>query len=210
VLGALSCSKLTLRIAVYDWPSQQNALHWSIMSATIISLPTRPTPTNAPIYLDAELRPNRSLSMMGFRIVMLSMAAMSFVAGIGFVSLGAWPVIGFFGLDVLLVYLAFKVNFKAGERERETVRVSAQEVLISRTCYRGFTGWWRVSPAFARVVIDRPSDDEVGVQLSAGGMSLPLATCLSPHERLDFARTLETALQQARAERYPLQNQGTQ
>lgn len=155
------------------------------------------------IYMDAVLRPNRSLSNHGFRIVMLSLAAMSFFSGLAFLSIGAWPVIGFFGLDVILVYLAFKVNFKAGARECETVKVSAAQVAISKTCHRGKIGWWRVSPSFARVIVDEVNEYETQVTLSAGGASLPLATCLSSHERIEFAAALKEALKQARSERYP-------
>jgi uncharacterized membrane protein len=173
------------------------------MATRITALKHKPAPAQGVVYMDAELRPNRSLSANGFKIVMLSMAAVSFVAGLGFISMGAWPVIGFFGLDVLLVYLAFKVNFKSGERERETIRVTASEVAISRTCYRGHEGWWHVNPAFARVDVDQLNDYEAIVRLTAGGTSVPLATCLSPSERLAFADALKLALNRARNERYP-------
>lgn len=178
------------------------------MSAAIIPLQNAPSPSDGTVYMDAQLRPNRSLSANGFRIVMLSMAAMSFFAGVGFLSIGAWPVVGFFGLDVVLVYLAFKINFKSGERERETVRITATEMIISRTCYRGFTAWWRVSPAFARVNVHKLNDYETAVQITAGGTSVPLATCLSHPERMAFADALKNALSQARAERHPTFEQG--
>ncbi len=135
--------------------------------------------------------------------MMLSMAGMSFFTGLGFLAIGAWPVIGFFGLDVLLIYLAFKVNFRSGERERETIRVTASEIAISRTCYRGQVGWWQVSPTFARVLVEKVNDYEAHVRLTAGGTSVPLATCLSPPERLAFADALKAALDKARGERYP-------
>jgi uncharacterized membrane protein len=173
------------------------------MTNKIVALPQKPAPAQGVVYMDAELAPNRSLTVNGFKIVMLSMAAMSFLAGLGFLSIGAWPVVGFFGLDVALIYLAFKVNFKSGERERETIRVTASEVAISRTCYRGHVGWWHVSPAFARVHIEQLNDYEATVRLTAGGTSVPLATCLSPPERLLFADALKAALEQARGERYP-------
>ena len=176
------------------------------MSAKITALLVKPTPAEGAVYMDAHLRPNRSLSSHGFRIVMLSMAAMSFFAGLGFLAIGAWPVVGFFGLDVVLVYLAFKVNFKSGERERETIRVTAREVAISRTCYRGHVGWWHVSPAFARVQVEQLNEYEATIRLTAGGTSVPLATCLSSPERLAFAQALNSALDQARSERYPSQS----
>jgi uncharacterized membrane protein len=175
------------------------------MTTRITALASPPKPTSGTVYMDAELRPNRSLSVQGFRIVMLSMAAMSFFAGLGFLSIGAWPVFGFFGLDVVLVYLAFKVNFKSGERERETIRVTANDIAISRTCYRGQIGWWHVSPTFARVDVEQLNEYEASVRLTAGGTSVPLATCLSSPERLAFAEALKSALESARNERYPSQ-----
>ena len=173
------------------------------MMTRITALPSQPAFAHGQVYMDAQLRPNRSLSVNGFKIVMLSMAGMSFFTGLAFLSIGAWPVVGFFGLDVLLIYLAFKVNFKSGERERETVRVTAQEIAISKTCYRGQTGWWHVSPSFARVQVDQLNEYEAIVRLTAGGTSVPLATCLSSPERLAFATALQSALDSARNERYP-------
>ncbi len=136
---------------------------------------------------------------------MLSMAVMSFVAGCVFLSMGAWPVFGFFGLDVALLWLAFKVNFKAGEKECETVCVTAEQIAISKTNYRGKIGWWSVSPIFARVQVVEANEYETDVRLSSGGTSLPLAVCLSPAERLVFAQALQSALNLARSERYPSQ-----
>jgi uncharacterized membrane protein len=182
----------------------QKRARFRIMRTTrITALAQQPAPAQGIIYMDAQLRPNRSLSAHGFKVIMLSMAAMSFFTGLGFLSIGAWPVVGFFGLDVVLIYLAFKVNFKSGERERETIRVTAEEVAISRTCYRGQTGWWHVSPAFAQVQVEQLNDYEAAVRLTAGGTSVPLATCLSSPERLAFADALKSALDRARNERYP-------
>ncbi|MFT6559498.1 DUF2244 domain-containing protein [Sneathiella sp.] len=62
------------------------------------------------------LHPHRSLSPKAFLILMLFIAGVSFVTGFVFLLMGAWPVVGFFGLDVLLIYLAFKYNYKAGRQ----------------------------------------------------------------------------------------------
>ena len=59
-----------------------------------------------------------------FSIFMLCLGGLSFVSGVVFVLMGAWPVFGFFGLDVLLVYLAFRANFRAA-RAYEEVTVTA-------------------------------------------------------------------------------------
>ena len=54
------------------------------------------------------LTPHRSLSPTGFLIFMAVLGGISFVTGMVFLLAGAWPVFGFLGLDVLLVYWAFR------------------------------------------------------------------------------------------------------
>ena len=64
------------------------------------------------------LYPHRSLNKIGFLILMFFLTFFSFFAGIMFISIGAWPVFGFFGLDVLLIYIFFKINFNSGKKKR--------------------------------------------------------------------------------------------
>ena len=63
------------------------------------------------IYLDLTVLPYRSLSKRGFRNLMFIVAFVFFSIGAYFWYLGAWPVFGFIGLDVLLLYYAFKINY---------------------------------------------------------------------------------------------------
>ena len=44
----------------------------------------------------------------------------SFAAGAMFFVVGAWPVVGFLGLDLLLIYLAFRASYRSG-RAYETL-----------------------------------------------------------------------------------------
>ena len=62
------------------------------------------------------LTPHRSLGPKGFLALMLAFGAISFATGIVFYIAGAWPVVGFLGLDVLLVYVAFRLNYRSGRR----------------------------------------------------------------------------------------------
>ena len=97
-----------------------------------LSEKTGPLPANAPDALfDAVLTPHRSLGPKGFLIVMVGVSAISFAAGIAFLLKGAWPVFGFFGLDVLLVYLAFRANYRSA-RLYETVRLTEDAVEVRR------------------------------------------------------------------------------
>ena len=73
-----------------------------------------------PTLFSAVLTPHRSLSATGFVIVMALVGGVSFAAGIAFLLMGAWPVFGFFGLDVLLIYLAFRANYRAGTASKKS------------------------------------------------------------------------------------------
>ena len=80
-------------------------------------------PSNEPELFSALLTPHRSLSRAGFLALMLFVIAVSFAAGLACVLIGAWPVFGFFGLDVLAIYWAFRINFRSG-RASEEIRVT--------------------------------------------------------------------------------------
>ena len=70
------------------------------------------TAPDVPLF-SAIITPHRSLSSIGFLVLMAAIGIVSFLAGILFLVLGAWPVVGFFGLDVLLIYWAFRINYRA-------------------------------------------------------------------------------------------------
>src|SRR5580658_5613951 len=83
------------------------------------------------LHLDALLTPHRSLSRTGFAVLMAAISMASFAAGFGFWWLGAWPVCGFMGLDVALIYIAFRLSYRAG-RLAETIQLSDSELLVRR------------------------------------------------------------------------------
>ena len=66
-----------------------------------------------PTIFSAVITPHRSLGRVGFLVLMALFGGVSFVAGMVFLLIGAWPVFGFLGLDVLLVYWAFRLNYRA-------------------------------------------------------------------------------------------------
>jgi uncharacterized membrane protein len=157
-----------------------------------------PMDAKPPIFLDAELRPNRSLSPAGFRIVMGAMAAMSLIPGLIFLSQGAWPVFGFLGLDVLAVYLAFRYSYAQG-RAREYVRVTTQDLDIQRLDQRGRqTSAERFPSYWARVAMDDPPEPDSRLTISASGRATTVGDFLSAEERLSLANALREALARAR------------
>jgi uncharacterized membrane protein len=115
-----------------------------------------------------------------------------------FLVIGAWPVFGFFGLDVLLIYWAFRVNFRAA-RAYEEVTVTASELTVRKVSHRGGVREWTLNPVWVR--LDRIVHEEFGIErlfLVSRGRRLPIAAFLGPHEKASFARALSTALGEAK------------
>ncbi len=146
---------------------------------------------------EAVLYPNPPLSRTGFLLFMSAFAAASVCAAIPFLLMGAWPVSGFFGLDLLLVYIAFRVARRAARR-RELVRLDAQGLHVCRIDPDGRTRCWRFEPYWVRVEMDEPPLPGSLVTLASHGRRLRIGAFLTPEERLDLARALREALNRYR------------
>ena len=149
------------------------------------------------LLFDAELRPNRSLSPRGFRILMLCVGLFSLVVGVGFFLQGAWPVLGFLGLDVAAVYLAFRLSYRSA-RLKETVTLSEDELSINRVQPSGRTKRWTFQPYWVRIKVEVEETEDVGshghVMVTSHGRNVRLGRFLAPDERQAFAAALNRAL----------------
>jgi len=144
------------------------------------------------------LTPNRSLSPKGFLIFMLILGSLSFTIGLYFLSAGAWPIFGFMGLDVLLVYWAFRVNFRSA-CAYEVVTVTPSELTVRKVSYHGSVRQWTLNPVW--VQLDRDEHKELGIErlfLVSHGRRLPIAGFLGAQEKESFALALSGALAQAK------------
>jgi uncharacterized membrane protein len=150
------------------------------------------------ILFSAKLTPHRSLSQPGFLILMAVLAVISFAAGMTFLMMGAWPVFGFFGLDVLLVYWAFRVNYRRAQAHEE-ITVTPLEVRVRRVSHRGDVAEWSYNPMW--VQLDIEAHEEFGIErlmLVSRGRRLSIARSLGPDEKKSFSRALRAAIQAAR------------
>src|SRR3984885_8457609 len=145
------------------------------------------------IFFERVLLPYRSLPPRGFNVLMLVLAAISVAAGTLFVSLGAWPVCGFFGLDVGLVYPPFRLSYRSA-RQRETLRLAEDQLTVERVGIRGERRMWRFQPFWVRVVYEERHDDSNQLALASHGQSLPIGTFLPAPVRREVAATLRDAL----------------
>ena len=146
----------------------------------------------------ALLTPHRSLNRTGFLVLMGFVSAVSFAAGLAFLLMGAWPVLGFFGLDVLAIYWAFRVNFRDAKATEE-IRVTPSELRIRRVSHRGQVVEWVLNPLW--VQLDQEIHAEFGIEklyLVSKGRSISIARFLGADEKASFAKALNAALQAAR------------
>jgi uncharacterized membrane protein len=152
------------------------------------------TPVVQPrVFLDVTLVPHRSLPPTGFFAMMAVTAGISFVAGIAFTLIGAWPVFGFFGLEVFLLYGAFRLSYRSARRH-ESIRLTEDEFTVERVSVRGERRCWRFPPSWLRVRLEEFRDDSNRLTVSSHGSTLVLGGFLSPDERRDLADRLKRAL----------------
>ncbi|MGQ9366282.1 DUF2244 domain-containing protein [Azospirillum sp. ST 5-10] len=149
--------------------------------------------TGVRVFFDAILHPHRSLGRTGFLVLMTAVVLVSAGVGVLFLMQGAWPVTGFFGLDVLLLYWAFRANYRSARRY-ERVRLTEADLTVQRVAWRQPERLWRFQPNWLRVTMDDPPRHESQVTLSSHGQSVVVGSFLSPEERADFARALRRAL----------------
>ena len=141
------------------------------------------------------LTPHRSLSRNGYVWLLGSVAAINLAVGTLFYAIGAWPVVGFAGLDVLLMWLAFRANF-ADARRAERISISAHELVLERfakgkpaECLSFVRRWVRVD-----LVEDRERELVGSLFLVSGGVRTVVGQFLAPSERRDLAVALRSAL----------------
>jgi uncharacterized membrane protein len=151
-----------------------------------------------PILFSALLTPHRSLNRTGFMLLMGFLTAISFAAGVAFWIMGAWPVFGFFGLDLLAIYIAFKINFRRAKASEE-ISVTPSELRVRRISHRGHVVEWVLNPLW--VQLDQIAHEEFGIErlyLVSRGRRVSIGSFLGPDEKASFASALRAGLAAAR------------
>jgi uncharacterized membrane protein len=150
------------------------------------------------VHYDAVLKPHRSLPPRGFAVLMLLLAGASFCVSLFFVLHGAWPVTPFFGLDVLLVWLAFRLSYRQA-RQREELTLTDDSFTVDRISIYGERRRWQFQPFWLRVRFEEKDEDTNRLVLTSHGRSLVVGAFLGPAERRSLAQSLTAALSRWRA-----------
>jgi uncharacterized membrane protein len=155
-------------------------------------------PVAEPKLFSALLTPHRSLNRTGFVVLMTFVSVVSFAAGCVFWWMGAWPVFGFFGLDVLVIHWAFRINFRRAAASEE-ITVTVSELRVRRVSHRGHVMEWVLNPLW--VQFEQKSHAEFGIEhlyLVSRGRRVSIGNFLGPDEKASFAKALVVALNTAK------------
>jgi uncharacterized membrane protein len=156
--------------------------------------PRRTAPATAEgVVFERVLAPHRSLPSHRFHLLMLILGLISLGVGIGFVSIGAWPVTGFFGVDVALVYVAFRLNYRSGRR-CEVIRLAMNAFTVERIGIYGNRRVWSFQPFWVRVVLEERDADTNRLFVASHGRFLAIGEFLAPAVRREVAATIRDAL----------------
>jgi uncharacterized membrane protein len=145
-----------------------------------------------------RLRPHRSLTAGNFRLLMLVFTCASSFVTLPFFLIGAWPIVGFMGLDVALFYLAFRASFRSA-RAYEDVTLTPVELQVAKVSAAGARAEWRFNPVWVR--LEREEHEAYGTRslaLVSRGQRLEIARFLGPGQKAEFAEGLTRALAEAR------------
>ncbi len=129
---------------------------------------------------------------------MFTIGSVCLTIGLVFYTLGLWPVLGFMGLDFLLLFWAFKVNYRAA-KAYEDVEVSRQHVLLRKVTAKGRELKFEFPQFGTRFKVDR--HEEIGItkmRLANREREVELGYFLNPKDRESFAHAFSHALSRAK------------
>ena len=148
-------------------------------------------------FFEAVVRPHRSLNLFGFRLLMAVLIIANGVFALAMILQGAWPVAGFLGLDVLGVYIAFRLSY-AQTRAFERISITENSLVVAQVDGRGRTREWRCPSYWASVGYDEESDERGVLTVGSHGKRIEIGRFLHPKEREELARQLRDALLRSR------------
>jgi uncharacterized membrane protein len=150
------------------------------------------------LIFSARLTPHRSLTRNNVRLLLVVLGLASLFTSLPFIVMGAWPVAGFMGLDVALIYVAFRTSFRDA-RAYEDVTVTPLELHLAKVTAKGARADWRFNPSWVR--LEKEEDEEFGLQrlsVASRGSRVEVAHYLAPDDKARFASELSRALAEAR------------
>lgn len=147
------------------------------------------------VHFSTLLRPHRSLSDTGFKWLIRGVILANLLIALPMYWLGAWPIAGFCGLDVALLWWLFDRNYFDARRS-ETLTLTDRELVVERVSPEGEREEHRLEAYWLKV--------EAGERLvlTSRGNRVVVGRFLAPQERAKVAAELQAALAAMRSPRF--------
>ncbi len=141
------------------------------------------------------LTPHRSLNGPAFKILFIWVIALNLLIAAFFYRLGAWPVFGFLGLDVVVLWWAFKANNKAAQYS-ERIVIAGDEVTLLRQTRDDQPIKTNFNRRWLHIILEYDATREVvgRLLLVSSGKATEIASFLGAEERQSLAAELKRAL----------------
>lgn len=139
------------------------------------------------------LQPNRPLGNPALLTLMALVGLVSGAVGTGFVLLGAWPVTGFLGLDVVGLALALRWAQRQARRH-EVIELAPAALVVRRVGVDGAVAEERLPPHWARIDLEDVPGRTGILSLAAHGRRIEVGSFLGYDEKRELAQALGTAL----------------
>ena len=143
------------------------------------------------------LWPYRSLGSRGFSYIMTGFIGLIFILSLLFYSLGAWPVIGFLGIEIGLVWLVFRMNYKAG-RNFEQISITPEATYIEKVGWRGDKRHFNIPSPWIKASCIKGEGRSDKLILKYHSEQLEIGSFLPPKEKPSLANTLNESFERMR------------
>ncbi len=148
------------------------------------------------VLFQTELRPNRSSTPEAIQKLALVLSAVLIPAGLVFVYVGAWPVFGFLGLELVALVALLNCHHKRSYII-ERIAITTKGLKVERIAPCGRRHEWHFQHHWLQVNVDEDSERDCTLELRSHGRALAIGAFLTPHERREVARRLRDQLHAA-------------
>jgi uncharacterized membrane protein len=153
---------------------------------------------SAPILFEAVSTPPRSLSARGMRWLCALVPLAALPPAVLFWVLGAWPVLGFLGLEAGLVLGLVALHRRWSAAAVEVVRLTEDRLRLITANGRGGRRISEFEPYWTRVALEEVGGGVARLSLRQRNREVEFGGFLSAAEKRDLAQALEAALRRYR------------
>ena len=141
-----------------------------------------------------RLTPNRSFSREATVLLFVLLAAWVIALAIFSFTHNSWPILGFAGLELAGLAVAFLVHSHKSKIYEEVI-LTPETVFWKRQLPSGTTQSWQAPLAWTQLNTDAPKDTRSPLTFSFAGHSLDFGHFLNPEDRGSFLEAFTLARQ---------------